>query len=165
VTGAFQLEGHTVCEVESFTVFKSPRKFVDRLPKTIGRSVGSSGKRHGVGQHWRQQGLGGMGTDDLALESVFDQLGHPADVVDVGVGEKQVVDFSGRNGPLVHGVLRIAPLGQAAVDHDVEAVELQQVAGAGDAVLGAEMGKAIVSHRSTQMNTDKMNFYHEGHEE
>ena len=66
---------------------------------------------------------------------------------------------------MVHGVLRIAPLGQAAVDHDVEAVELQQVAGAGDAVLGADMGKAIVSHRSTQMNTDKMNFYHEGHEE
>ena len=143
MAGAFQFEVYAVGEVEGFTVFKSPRKLVDRLPKTIGRPVGSSGKCHGVGQHWRQQGLGGMGTDDLALESVFDQLGYTTDVIDVGVGEKQVVDFSGRNGPLVHGVLRIAPLGQAAVDHDVEAVQLKEVAGAGDAVFGADMEKSI----------------------
>ena len=65
-------------------------------------------------------------------------------MVDVGVGEKQVVDLVRRDGPLVHGLLSVVPLGQAAVDHDVEAVELQQVAGAGDAVLGAEMEKGRV---------------------
>jgi hypothetical protein len=39
------------------------------------------------------------------------------------------------------------------------------VAGAADAVFGAEMGNTIVSHRLTQMNTDKMNIYQEGYEE
>jgi hypothetical protein len=42
---------------------------------------------------------------------------------------------------------------------------LKQLAGAGDAVFGAEMGNTIVSHKLTQMNTDKMNIYHEGYEE
>jgi hypothetical protein len=75
-----------------------------------------------------------MGTDDFALKALLDQFRHPADVIDVGMGEKQVVDLSRRYGPVVHGVVGIAALGQAAVHHDGQAVGLQQVAGAGDAL-------------------------------
>jgi hypothetical protein len=105
---------------------------------------------------------GGLG---FAPEPAVDQVGSAADVVDVGVGQQQVVDLVGRDGPLAHGLLGFVPLGQAAVDEDGEFVELKQLAGAGDAVFGAEMGNTIVSHRQTQMNTDKMNIYHEGYEE
>ena len=106
-----------------------------------------------------------MGADDLALELPVDQLGYTADMVDVGMGEEQVVDLGRRNRPLVHGLLWIVPLGQAAVDQDIEAIELQQVAGAGDAVLGAEMEKLKMGHGLTLMKTDRERFYHEGHEE
>ncbi len=81
-----------------------------------------------------------MGTDDFALKALLDQFRHPADVIDVGMGEKQVIDRGRRYGPVVHGRNGIAALGQAAVDHDGQAVGLQQVAGTGDAVFGTEMG-------------------------
>ena len=84
---------------------------------------------------------------DFAPEPAVDQVGTAADVVDVGVGQQQVVDLVGRDGPLAHGLLGFVPLGQAAVDEDGEFVELKQLAGAGDAVFGAEMGNTIVSHR------------------
>ena len=35
-------------------------------------------------------GLLGMGADDLALKSDFDEIRYPAGVVDVGVGEREV---------------------------------------------------------------------------
>ena len=37
-------------------------------------------------EHGNQQGFGGMGADDLAPESGVNQVRHPADVIDVGMG-------------------------------------------------------------------------------
>jgi hypothetical protein len=50
-----------------------------------------------------------VGADDFALKSLLDQFRHASDVVDVGMGEKQVVDLSRRYGPVVHVSLRIPP--------------------------------------------------------
>ena len=86
-----------------------------------------------------------MGADDLAPEAGFDQVRHAADVVDMGVGQEEVVDFFGRYGKLVERKLRIAALGFAAVHQDVDTVGrsrmgFDEVAGAGDTFFGAEMG-------------------------
>ena len=122
VAGAFQFEAHTVGKIEGFTVFEAPRKVVDVSHDAIGCAFGHRRKLHGVRQHGGQERLGGMGADDFALELPVDQLGYTADMVDVSVGEEQVVNLVRRDGPLVHGLLGIVSLGQAAIDHDVEAV-------------------------------------------
>lgn len=57
--------------------------------------VGPGGERQGIAEHGRQQRLGGMGADDLAAEPGIDQVRHPADMIDMGVGQKQIVYFIG----------------------------------------------------------------------
>jgi len=139
VTGALQFEANVVCGIERLTLFEPPGMLIDGSDDSIGGLFGFNAEPQGVGQNRLQQGLGGMGADDLPLETVFDQVGNAADMVDAGVGEKKGVDLGGRDGPSVYGPLLVVALGQTAVDHDDETVDLEQVAGAGDAVFGTEM--------------------------
>ena len=163
--GAIKFEANLVFEVEGYAVFSPPGKFIDGGDDPVGGPaiiVRLSARRRlsrAPEWPWSDESI------RSPPEAAVDQVGTAADVVDVGVGQQQVVDLVGRDGPLAHGLLGFVPLGQAAVDEDGEFVELKQLAGAGDAVFGAEMGNTIVSHRQTQMNTDKMNVYHEGYEE
>ena len=70
----------------------------------------------------------------------------PADVIDVGMGQKQVVDVCRRHREPVEGHQRFMAMGNAAVHQDSDAaaaifrLNLDQVAGAGDAGFGPEMG-------------------------
>ncbi|VTR64129.1 hypothetical protein DESC_140005 [Desulfosarcina cetonica] len=81
-----------------------------------------------------------MRANDFALETIPDQFRQSADVIDVSMGEKQVIDLGGFDRPALHGRFRIVALGHAAIHHDVQAICLEQVAGTGDTVFGAEMG-------------------------
>ena len=87
-----------------------------------------------------------MGADDLTGKTGIDQVRDPADVIDVGMGQKQVVDVCRRYRELVEGYLRIMAMGNAAVHQDSDAaaamfrLNLDQVAGAGDAGFGTQMG-------------------------
>ncbi len=58
-------------------------------------------------QHGNKQSLGGMGADDLAAEPGIDQVRHSAYVIDVGVGQKQIMYVVYRNGKPVKGQLGI----------------------------------------------------------
>ena len=60
-----------------------------------------------------------MGADDLPPESRVNQLRHPADVIDVGMGQKQKIDVAGSNGKLVEGEFGVAAIGLAAVHEDI----------------------------------------------
>ena len=62
-----------------------------------------------------------MGADDLAPESGINEVRDSADVIDVGMGEKEVVDLAGLNGEPVKGQLRVIAIGRAAIDKDVYA--------------------------------------------
>jgi len=92
------------------------------------------------------QGFCAVGADDLTTEPGIDQVRDPADVIDVGMGEKQKVDLCQRHRELVEGHLRIMALGNAAVHQDGDAaaavvrLKLDQVAGAGNAGFSAQMG-------------------------
>ena len=86
-----------------------------------------------------------MGADDLAVKTGVDQVRHPADMVDMGMGEEKIVDCAGCGRKGGKGQHRVVALGGAAVDHEGDVVwgaraGLHQVAGAGDAVFCAEMG-------------------------
>ena len=76
------------------------------------------------------------GGDDPALEALLHQHGDPAGVVDVGVGHQDEVDVVRGKGKSVVGHL-VPPLLQSAVHQDAPAVDLQTVAAAGDALVGA----------------------------
>ena len=106
--------------------------------------IGSVGKRHGIPEHGDEQGFGAVCADDLTAEPGIDQVRDPADVIDVGMGEKQKVDLCRRHRELVERHLRVMALGNAAVHQDGDAAAVvrlksDQVAGAGDAGFGAKM--------------------------
>ena len=77
------------------------------------------------------------GGENTALEAVFDEHGHPAGVVDVGVGDEHIVDAARGKGQ--GAVVHLVPaLLQSAVDEDALAAYLQTMAAAGDALVSAE---------------------------
>jgi hypothetical protein len=82
-----------------------------------------------------------MGAQNLTLKPMADQFRHPPDVVDVGVGEEKKVDLPGGNWPGRDGRNVVTALGKAAVDQNVQTMGLQQVAGAGNGVLSAEVSE------------------------
>ncbi len=91
-----------------------------------------------------------MGADDLTGKSGIDQVRDSAGVINVGMGEKQKVDVRRRHREPVKGYLRIMALGNAAVHQDIDAsavvrLNLNQVAGAGDAGLGTQVGVGDVA--------------------
>jgi hypothetical protein len=75
-----------------------------------------------------------MGAQNLAGKPGIDQVRDPAGVVDVSMGEKQVIHGGRGHGPLVEGQYRILALGNAAVHQEVDTGGLDEVAGAGDTV-------------------------------
>lgn len=117
---------------------------------------------HGVAEHGEQEGLGGVGADDLAPEAGFDQVRHAADVVDMGVGQEQVVEFFGRYGKPGKRQFRITALGFTAIHQDVDVVRLagsgfDEMAGAGHTVFCAEMG--YPDRRFYRHPLNPMNFF------
>ena len=101
-------------------------------------------KRHAVVEHGNQQCLCGMGAEDLALEPGIYEIRYPADVINVGMGQKQVINIFGLNRELIKGKLRVVALGHAAVHQDVYALfgirlGLHQMAGTGDARFCSKM--------------------------
>jgi hypothetical protein len=100
MAGIAQFEGDALFQAEGLIEFKAPGEIVDLGFRAFSSYFSPTvpGKRHGVAKHGQQQGLGGMGADDLAPKPGVDQLRHPADMVDMGMGEKQIVIASGATG-------------------------------------------------------------------
>ena len=93
----------------------------------------------GIEHHQARQFARRGGGDDLAAEAALDEQRQAPAVVEMGVGQQQEVDCRGVEAEGL-GILLIelAPaLIHAAVDQDAAAGALDQVAGAGDAAVGA----------------------------
>ena len=91
-------------------------------------------------EHDVQQLAGEAGGEDLPLEALLDEQGHPAGVVDVGMGDDDVINIVGgkvqnRVVPLVLSLL------EAAVDEDLLSAHFHAVAAAGDSLGCAEKGQ------------------------
>lgn len=147
MAGIAEFKGDSLLEAEGLVEFKAPGEFADEGFELFLVSVCPPlpRKGHGVAEHGQQQGLGGMGADDFSAKPGVDQLWNPADMIDMGVGEKQVVYGPRRNGKLVKGQLRIISLGTTAINQDVDAGGgtgscLDEVTGTGYAVFCAEVG-------------------------
>ena len=90
----------------------------------------------GVQQHDVHEVGRQAGGEDAALEPLLHQHGHPAGMVDMGVGDEHKVNAAGMEGQGL--VVHLVPsLLQPAVDEYLLSVDLQAVAAAGDALVGA----------------------------
>ena len=84
-----------------------------------------------------------MAADYLTGKTGLDQLGHPANMVDMGMGEDEAINIAGSNRKHFQRGTVIIPLGGAAVDQESAAtmpqpLRLHQVARAGDLAGSAE---------------------------
>ena len=93
-----------------------------------------------VAQHDVEQLCGQTGGVDGAGEALLHQQGQTAGVVDMGVGDDDVVDGVGGKGQGIFVVL-IPALLQAAVDQDLAPVDFQTMTAAGDRMGRAEESK------------------------
>ena len=85
----------------------------------------------GIPQHNVQQLGGEAGAVDVAAKSLLDEQGNAAGVVNVGVGDNDILNVAGHEVQL--GVVDlIPPLLQAAVNEHLVSVALHTVAAAGD---------------------------------
>ena len=93
----------------------------------------------GVEQHQSRQLERWRGADDLTLETALDQQRNASAVVEMGVGQQQVVDAGGieAEGGRVLFIEFPPALVHAAVDENPLAGAFDHVAGAGDALIGA----------------------------
>ncbi len=69
-----------------------------------------------------RRGLGCMGADDLAAKPGINQLRHPTDVINMGVGQEQIVYFVGWHGKLGKVQHRVVAGGGTAVDQGINAI-------------------------------------------
>ena len=144
---------HALAQVDELTVLADNHKFLDPLRVLHGvEGLGPGGAGAltlavfplrvllldvgGVQQHDFQQLGGEAGGEDAALEALLNEHGNPAGVVDVGVGDQDVVDGVGGKGEFAVGNL-VPALLEAAVDEDAGVVDLQTVAASGDALVRA----------------------------
>ena len=91
----------------------------------------------GVPQHHRHELRGETGGEDAAVKALLHQQGQPAGVVNVGMGDQNVVDVIGGKIQGVVVVLILALL-QPTVNEDFLAVDLQAVTAACYRMGGAE---------------------------
>jgi hypothetical protein len=84
----------------------------------------------------------GGGGDDLARETLFRQQGNTAAVVEVGMGEQQIIHRRGieTEGLVIFLRQFASALIQPAVDQNLLAAAAHQMAGSGNVVIGAVKG-------------------------
>ena len=115
--------------------------------------VTTEGEFEGVLEHDGQQFGRGLTAEDRPLEAGGQQIGNAPHMVGVHMGDDQRANALEREfDKLVVGPRtewrRIGALEQAAVDKDAAVLgDMQLVAGAGYAIVGAMMGDAGVLHR------------------
>ena len=98
----------------------------------------------GVSEHDGQQLGGEPGGIDGPGKALLDQQRNAAGVVDMGVGDQNIVDVAG--GKIQGVVIVLVPaLLETAVDQDLPAVDFQTVAAAGDRVGRAKKRKLHVT--------------------
>ena len=148
-----KLHVHPLAEVDEFAVLADDHEVLDPLRVlhgVKGLGPGSAGalalavfplrvlllNMGGVQQHDLQQLGGEAGGKNAALETLLDEHGNPAGVVNVGVGYQNVVNGIGGEGKFAVGDF-VPALLEAAVDEDAVSVDLQTVAASGDALVRA----------------------------
>jgi len=140
MAGIAELEGDPPLQGEGLVEFEAPGEVVDLGLQAVDVLGGSGGEGEGIAEHRQKECLGGVGADNLAAEAGLDQFRHPADVVDMGVGEEEVVDLRREDWELGEREDWVVAVGGAAVDQDVEVGGLDEVTGTGYGGFGAQVG-------------------------
>ena len=164
MAGIHEFQRHTLTQLHLFTVFTGGHELPDPggvLDGVQRLHTGRAGALRlavlplgvllldmgGVQQHDVQQVSRQAGGDDAALESLLDEHGDAAGVVDMGVGHQHIVDAVCRKGELGVGDL-VPALLQSAVHQNTLTVHFQTVAAASHTLIGAEKAEL---HKSSSL--------------
>ena len=143
MAGPAELECDPRFEFKDLMIFKAPGEVFDPVREFFDLFLIKAPKAHGVGEHGDKKGLCRVGADDFTCKTVLEKVGKPANMVNMGVGQKEVIDVPRLNRPVRNGNGRVIPLGNAAVDHDMYSCRLKEMTGPGDAVFSAKMSDGI----------------------
>jgi len=85
-----------------------------------------------------------MGTDYLTVKASLNEIRHPSNMINVGMGEKQILNMFRCHRKSAKGQFRIFALGLSAIHKDIHRTatgprDLHQVTRAGDTFFCAEM--------------------------
>ncbi len=108
-------EGDAFFQGEGLVQLKAPGKVVNGRFEFFCLPVGSAREGQSVVEHGQKQGLCGMGANDFTLKPGFYEIRYPANVVNMSVGEKEVVDLCRWHRELIKGQFRVVTLGFATV--------------------------------------------------
>jgi len=137
MTGTAEFEKNVFSQIEGVAELEAPRQIVYRPGDLISLGNPQVLELHGIFEHGRDQGDGGMGGDDLPLEPLLNECRQQTDVIDVRMRQKDEIHLGGFERPIFNGNGSIAPLRDPAVNEDVLPPNLHQPAGTGDAILPA----------------------------
>lgn len=139
MAGSAEFEMDALFQGKVFTKLKTVGEFVDAFQKVLLLTAIEISKRECVLEKREQERLCRVRAENLAFETVRDKFRDTANMVDVSVGKKEVVDIFRGDGPGLHGRNGIMPLCHTAIDEHVNAFGSQKVTGAGDGILSANM--------------------------
>ena len=154
--GPAQLEMDALFQGEIFVELKAVGKLVNTMENVLPSLFGHIRKAQCVRQERLKEGIGGMGAEDFAFEAVMDKLRDAADMIDMGVGQKQKINIPRRNRPAGHGRNLIPALGHTAVHKNVEPLTLQQMTGTGDGMLTAKMREMHGEYLRCQLKDERV---------
>ena len=137
MAGTTEFEKNVFSQIEGFTELEAPRQVVYRLSDFFSLGSPQFLELHGILEHGRDQGDGGMGSDDLPLKPLLNECRQQTDVIDMGMGQKDEIHLGGLDRPIFNGNGCIVPLRDPAVNEDVMPPNLHQPARPGDAILPA----------------------------
>lgn len=99
MAGSLELEMNTLFQSKVFIEFESVGKLVYALEQSLFFPSSEVGEAKGVFEQRHQKGFGRMGAENFAFEAVGDELGDTADMVNMGMRDKQKVDILYRDRP------------------------------------------------------------------
>lgn len=125
--GASELEMNSFFQSKVFAKFEPVGAFIDTFEKSLLLPPADIGETESVLEQRQKQCPGWVRAENFALEAVADQFRDAADMVDVGVGEKKVVDILWGNRPGLHRSDRVMALGHTAINEHIDALCLQEM--------------------------------------
>ena len=125
MTGLSKLEPNAFFEIESLVVLKPPDLPLDSVLYFFGGGRVDMRKSHGILEHRQNELLRRVSGDHLAAKPLLNQRRQPPDMVDMGMGQKKILNRRRRYRPLTEGDDRITSLRQSAIDQNIDSSDLQ----------------------------------------
>ena len=107
--GIAKLECNSLFKGKFLMQLKPPGELINDQLQAADLFMAPVGKGHSAVEHGKQQCFCSMGADDFAFESGINEIQYPADVINVGMGQKKIINNFGRHRELKLKTMVIIP--------------------------------------------------------